>query len=166
MPESVRKLASVFRDGDLDDLVHEVFAGKAASVNNEGPEAQAAFLETSLFTPSEIADIRARNALDETVNVVHSDDAADVNNDGTEDQIAFLLENGYTPVDLLDARPLYEVLCGNIGTVYHGRRRSEALAYYREYVSMSEKGYGRAAQEPVTLFKDGEPEQEYQPDDL
>lgn len=166
MPESVRDLASVFQDGDLDDLVHDVYSREATAVNNGGQEAQQAFLLVSFFTPGEIAAITDRDALDETVHVVHSDHATEVNNGGKDEQLAFLLEHGYTPVDLLNARPLYEVVCGNIGTVYHGRRKGEARAYYREYVALSKNEHGRAAQEQVTLFKDGEPEEEYLPDEL
>lgn len=59
--------------------------------------------------------------------------------------------------------PIYEVVVGNIGSVYRGSDEDEALANFREYKAQSQEGYGRAAGEPLTLFKDGEPEKEYDP---
>lgn len=59
--------------------------------------------------------------------------------------------------------PIYEVVVGNIGSVYLGSDEDEALANFREYKARSREGYGRAAAEPMTLFKDGEPEKEYDP---
>jgi hypothetical protein len=55
----------------------------------------------------------------------------------------------------------YEVIVGNIGTVYDGDDLSEAERVYEEYVGQSKGGYGRAADEDVTLMGDGEPIQEY-----
>lgn len=51
----------------------------------------------------------------------------------------------------------YEVLVGNIGTIYSGPDRKQALKDYGEYKRQSIKNYGRAAGEPVTLLQDGEP---------
>jgi len=51
----------------------------------------------------------------------------------------------------------YEVLVGNIGTVYSGPLFKQALQDYGEYKRQSMGGYGRASGEPVTLVKDGEP---------
>lgn len=50
----------------------------------------------------------------------------------------------------------YEILVGNIGCVYVGESKTEASEYYREYVSQSKNGYGRASGEPVSLWEDGE----------
>lgn len=55
----------------------------------------------------------------------------------------------------------YEVVVGNIGTTYSGDTLKDALVTYKEYKSQSEQNYGRAAGEPVTLFKDGEPLYDY-----
>jgi hypothetical protein len=58
--------------------------------------------------------------------------------------------------------PYYEVVVGNVGNVYKGYDRDEALAAYDEYVDHSLNGYGRAAGETVTLFKDSEIEKEHE----
>jgi hypothetical protein len=50
----------------------------------------------------------------------------------------------------------YEVVVGNIGSVYSGRNGFEANKTYSTYVGQSKNGYGRAAGESVTLYKDGE----------
>jgi hypothetical protein len=50
----------------------------------------------------------------------------------------------------------WEVVVGNIGSVYRGGRSDEAVSTYREYVKQSQSGRGRAGGEPVTLFRDGE----------
>jgi hypothetical protein len=50
----------------------------------------------------------------------------------------------------------WEVYVGNIGKVYDGTSGFEAKRIYSEYRKQSRAKYGRAADEPVTLFKDGE----------
>ena len=50
----------------------------------------------------------------------------------------------------------YEVVVGNIGTVYFGECKREAFRKYREYVENSLAGYGRGGNEIVTLFQDRE----------
>ena len=55
----------------------------------------------------------------------------------------------------------YAVHCGNIGNVYTGHSRENALAVYNEYVSQSKANYGRAAGESITMLEDGEPCAEY-----
>ena len=60
----------------------------------------------------------------------------------------------------LDANRL-EVVVGNIGSVYLGDHIGEAARCYGEYKRQSADGYGRAAGEPVTLFKDGEVHWDY-----
>lgn len=55
----------------------------------------------------------------------------------------------------------HEVVVGNIGTVYSGTSKLDALAKYKEYVSQSKANYGRAAGESVTLFTDNEIAKEY-----
>ena len=54
----------------------------------------------------------------------------------------------------------YEVMVGNIGSVYKGTSLAQATDAYMEYEGQSRIGYGRAAYEPVTLFCDGEIVQE------
>jgi hypothetical protein len=51
----------------------------------------------------------------------------------------------------------YEVICGNIGTVYDGNNPVEARRIYGIYKEQSETGYGRAGGESVTIMEDGEP---------
>lgn len=50
----------------------------------------------------------------------------------------------------------YEVVVGNIGTVYRGPDESMALKKFEIYVAQSEEGYGRASGESVTILKDGD----------
>lgn len=55
----------------------------------------------------------------------------------------------------------YEVVVGNVGTVYSGRSLKKALAKFRAYVEESKAGApdgsaGRASGEDVTLFRDGD----------
>lgn len=57
----------------------------------------------------------------------------------------------------------YEVIVGNIGTVYSGPSKSAAERDFEGYVRQSREGYGRAANEPVTLMCAGEPVKEYEP---
>lgn len=47
----------------------------------------------------------------------------------------------------------FEVIVGNIGSVYWGESLREALATYWEYVSLSMDDYGRAGGEDVTMFR-------------
>jgi hypothetical protein len=61
----------------------------------------------------------------------------------------------------LPAAATFEVVVGNIGTTYAGNLLREALATFKEYKSQSEQNYGRAGNEAVTLFKDGEPWREH-----
>ncbi len=55
----------------------------------------------------------------------------------------------------------YSVTVGNIGTVFDGANERAALRAFREYVSQSKAGYGRASNENVTLFANEEPIREY-----
>lgn len=59
----------------------------------------------------------------------------------------------------------YEVIVGNIGTVYEGPHGTTARAAFREYVHASKQARGRAGGEQVTMFEDGEPVKEYVPAD-
>ncbi len=57
--------------------------------------------------------------------------------------------------------PTYEVIVGNVGSLYHGRSRTTALATYESYVEISKEHVGaRCYGEDVTLLVDGEIEQE------
>lgn len=51
---------------------------------------------------------------------------------------------------------MYVVICGNIGCVYDGCDRSEAERRFNGYVEQSKSGFGRAGNENVTMFCDGE----------
>lgn len=59
----------------------------------------------------------------------------------------------------------YQVIVGNIGLVHESNRCVEARGVYGEYKRQSAEGYGRAAGESVTLYKDDEPIVEYAPYD-
>lgn len=50
----------------------------------------------------------------------------------------------------------FSVIVGNIGTVYDGNSQTEAQRVYAAYVADSINGIGRAANEEVTLWVDGE----------
>ena len=58
-------------------------------------------------------------------------------------------------------RHKYEVIVGNIGTVYSGNSKSEAVNTYNGYVDQSVGGRGRAGGEDVTMMADGEPYREH-----
>ena len=55
----------------------------------------------------------------------------------------------------------YQVIVGNIGTVYDGGKRKAADNAFRSYKNDSRFNYGRASGEDVTLFCDGEPIKEW-----
>lgn len=55
----------------------------------------------------------------------------------------------------------YQVIVGNIGTVYAGPSKRKANAAFKEYVELSRQNYGRAAGESVTYFDDEEVIDEY-----
>jgi hypothetical protein len=50
----------------------------------------------------------------------------------------------------------WQVIVGNIGTVYDGDHRPTAMATYAAYRSASRTGRGRGAHEEVTLMRDDE----------
>ena len=62
-----------------------------------------------------------------------------------------------------DERPYvrWEVIVGNVGTVFDGTRESAARQAYKDYVIKSKSGNGRAGGEDVTLMKNGEPVDEH-----
>jgi hypothetical protein len=57
----------------------------------------------------------------------------------------------------------YEVVVGNVGTVYRGYSPEKARAEYDECVEWSKSGFGLVANEPATLFRNGEILDEYDP---
>ncbi len=57
----------------------------------------------------------------------------------------------------------YQVIVGNIGTVYSGKDYTEAKATYAHYVEQSKAPFGRASGEQVTLLEDDEIKAEYNP---
>lgn len=56
---------------------------------------------------------------------------------------------------------MYEVVVGNIGTVYTGTNPVEAILTYSKYKEYSRTQYGRASGEDVHLFLDSEILSEY-----
>jgi hypothetical protein len=62
-----------------------------------------------------------------------------------------------------DGLLVHKVVVGNVGTVYEGLYLEEARASFDEYVPISESGKGRAGDEEVTLFTNGEIEREHIP---
>jgi ribosomal protein L10 len=55
----------------------------------------------------------------------------------------------------------YEVFVGNIGVVYRGSDAREANRHFEEYAEQSRIGYGGAAYEDVTVFRNGGLEAEH-----
>jgi DNA modification methylase len=60
----------------------------------------------------------------------------------------------------------FEVVVGNVGTVYEGKDCKEAREIYKDYCKISKKRHGRAGGEPVTLFRNGEIEKEHYGDEI
>lgn len=56
----------------------------------------------------------------------------------------------------------YQVIVGNVGTMEYSVAKL-AKECYKTYVTLSKKGETRAANEPVTLLKDGEIIKEHNP---
>lgn len=52
--------------------------------------------------------------------------------------------------------PTYEVIVGNLGLVHNSEDEEAAQRAWRDYAELSASGYGRVANEPVTLLKDDE----------
>lgn len=57
----------------------------------------------------------------------------------------------------------YQVIVGNIGTVYTGSNKTVASGIFDEYSTQSKRKIGRAAGEAVTLLGDGHIDKEYTP---
>ena len=55
----------------------------------------------------------------------------------------------------------FQVIVGNIGTVYDGNNYMQAKCKYTSYVKASRANVGRAAGEPVTLLHNGDIRSEY-----
>ena len=51
---------------------------------------------------------------------------------------------------------MFEVIVGNIGTVYCGDDRLIATEEFRQYKALSQAQYGRCSGEPVDMFENGE----------
>ena len=58
--------------------------------------------------------------------------------------------------------PTYEVVVGNVGSVFHGKSRADAQKTYQSYVNSSKQQAGaRCFGEDVTLLVDGEIKHEH-----
>lgn len=58
----------------------------------------------------------------------------------------------------------FEIIVGNIGTVYRGNDRMEAENEFRECRELVDAPYGRASGESVTFMMDGDIHEEYWPE--
>ena len=56
----------------------------------------------------------------------------------------------------MNGETTWQVVCGNIGTVYSGNDGVKAKERFYEYVDLSKTGCGRAAYEEVVLMQDDE----------
>lgn len=59
--------------------------------------------------------------------------------------------------------PIYRVTVSNIGEVYAGNSQTEARATFNTYKAQSLANEGRAAAETVTIWKNGEPSEDFAP---
>ncbi len=59
---------------------------------------------------------------------------------------------------------MWEVIVGNIGTVYSGDDELEARCEWETYVAVSKRGHGRGGNETVMLMCDGEIDTWYYPE--
>lgn len=59
---------------------------------------------------------------------------------------------------------MFQVIVGNIGTVYEGANFTAARTTFNHYVQYSRSSGSRATGQPVTLTRAGEPYQEFQPE--
>lgn len=57
----------------------------------------------------------------------------------------------------------YEVIVGNIGTVFETDNKRAAQTVYEDYVERSKSNFGRGANQAVVMMFDGEIEAEYNP---
>ena len=55
----------------------------------------------------------------------------------------------------------YQVVVGNVGHVYDGNNKREAMRIYRNYIDKSKDGDLHAHGEPVTMFAHGVISAEY-----
>ena len=55
----------------------------------------------------------------------------------------------------------FQVIVGNVGTVYSGNNYMVAMSEFSAYVKISKSNSSRCAGEPVTLMHNGEPKREY-----
>lgn len=60
----------------------------------------------------------------------------------------------------------YEVIVGNIGTVYFGSNRELAEESYQVYAGLAESERGRTSGESVIFFVDGVAEKEVDPSEI
>ena len=61
----------------------------------------------------------------------------------------------------MEKRDAFQVIVGNIGTVYSGNQFMVASCKYQSYVKASKSGVGRAAGESVVMMHHDEPRLEY-----
>lgn len=52
---------------------------------------------------------------------------------------------------------MFELIVGNVGTVYTGADEVEAQRLFNHYAALASDGRGRCAYEDVYLMQDGEP---------
>ena len=57
----------------------------------------------------------------------------------------------------------FQVVVGNLGTMYDGNDELTARECFEEYATLSYSGVGRVGNESVTLMCDGEPVEEFNP---
>jgi hypothetical protein len=98
------------------------------------------------------------NGPNERDTLKHGIYSKDLNGDALDTLTPELVELLEITLNISDA---FEVVVGNIGTVYSGTNLSEATTHFDEFVEQSKLGNCRASGEDVTLMKNGEPMREY-----
>lgn len=60
--------------------------------------------------------------------------------------------------------PLFQVIVGNVGTVYAGASFTSAVSTYNHYVQYSRSSGSRVTGQPVTMMRAGEIDRDYHPE--
>lgn len=84
-------------ENQLDEMVHEAFAGMAACMNNAGSEDQSQILRESGFEPNALDDP------DKAIHSIFSTRASEVNNSGLTGQIRILFQADMDENAILEA---------------------------------------------------------------
>lgn len=71
------------------------------------------------------------------------------------------MSRGRYPVDARGAPTWFEVVVGDIGSVYRGADEAEAESLFKIYAALSAEGASRAGDQSVVLLRDGDVERSF-----